>query len=97
MKTQHTEGGREHRWTHFFHHLRIFIYVMALLVAIDLISGTDDIWVHWVAGIWGAILGIHLIETMFFDGGLFGSGSQLRDDRDSSQSEPNDNLRREHL
>ena len=66
MKTQHTEDQREHRWTHFFHHLRIFIYVMALLVAIDLISGTDDIWVHWVAGIWGAILGMHLIETLFF-------------------------------
>jgi len=70
LSKQHGQSG--HRWQHFFGHLRIFVYVMVLLVAIDLITGTDDIWVHWVAGIWGAILAMHLIETLFFGGGMFG-------------------------
>jgi hypothetical protein len=37
MRTRSTgqADGRFHRWQPFFHHLRIFIYVMALLVAIS--------------------------------------------------------------
>lgn len=80
MHKQHHRSesdSQSHRWTHFLQHLRIFIYVMALLVAIDLIGGTDDFFVHWPAAIWGAILAMHFVETTFFGGGLFGGHHRL--------------------
>jgi hypothetical protein len=36
---------------------------------------TDDFFVHWV--VWGAILAMHFVETLFFEGGLFGGGKVL--------------------
>lgn len=78
MRTHDSRHSNSHRWTHFLQHFRIFVYVMALLVAIDLLSGTDDLWVHWVAGIWGAILAMHFVETAFFGGGLFGHAGHHR-------------------
>ncbi len=66
---RHVRGS--HRWTHFFGHLRIFVYVMLLLVLIDVVAG-DGLWVHWAAGLWGAILAMHFVETLFFGGGAFG-------------------------
>jgi 2TM domain len=84
-----TPGGSAdtHRWTHFFQHLRIFIYVMVLLLAIDIIGGTDDFFVHWVAGIWGAILAMHFLETAFFGGGLFGNAGHHQFEPADGQSE----------
>lgn len=82
LSKHHGQGG--HRWQHFFGHLRIFVYVIILLVAIDLLTGTDDLWVHWVAGIWGAILAMHLVETIFFGGGMFGGSDHSRTNEESA-------------
>ncbi len=63
-------AGSTDRWQPFLFHLRIFGYVMVVLLAIDVIAG-GDWWVQWAAGIWGAILGLHLFDTLVFGGGAF--------------------------
>jgi hypothetical protein len=50
----------------FLQHLAIFIPVMLLIVAIDLLAG-NEWFVHWVAGIWGAILAIHFLFAYILD------------------------------
>jgi hypothetical protein len=55
----------------FLRHLATFAWVLGLLALIDLaLTGTDDIWVQWVAVIWGAILGVHFLDAFVFDGFL---------------------------
>jgi hypothetical protein len=55
----------------FLWHLATFAWVMALLGIIDLVlTGTDNVWVHWVAIIWGGILGVHFLDAFVFGGFL---------------------------
>jgi 2TM domain len=57
---------RAHRRLEFLHHLAVFVPVMVLLLAIDVLAG-DDWWLHWVAGIWGGILAIHFLFAFVLD------------------------------
>jgi hypothetical protein len=53
----------------FLQHLAVFIPVMLLILAIDVLAG-DEWFIHWVAGIWGGILAIHFLYTYILDDAL---------------------------
>jgi 2TM domain len=57
---------RAHRRMEFLQHLAVFVPVMVLLLAIDVLAG-DDWWVQWAAGIWGGILAIHFLFAFVLD------------------------------
>jgi 2TM domain len=57
---------RAHRRMEFLQHLAVFVPVMVLLLAIDVLAG-DEWWVHWAAGIWGGILAIHFLFAFVLD------------------------------
>ncbi len=57
---------RAHRRMEFLHHLSIFVPVMLLILAIDVVTG-DEWFIQWVAGIWGGILAIHFLFTFVLD------------------------------
>jgi len=50
----------------FLQHFAVFIPVMLLILAIDVLSG-DPRFIHWVAGIWGGILAIHFLFAYVLD------------------------------
>ncbi len=57
---------RAHQQMGFLQHLAIFIPVMLLILAIDVL--TPDGWfIQWVAAIWGGILAIHFLFVYVFD------------------------------
>src|SRR3989442_5932300 len=51
---------RAHQRMGFLRHLAIFIPVILLVFAIDVLTD-DGWWIQWVAGIWGGILAIHFL------------------------------------
>ena len=53
----------------FLQHLAVFVPVMLLIVAIDVLSG-EPWFIQWVAGIWGGILAIHFLYTYILDDAL---------------------------
>jgi intracellular septation protein A len=57
---------RAHRRMEFLQHLAVFIPVVLLIFAIDLLAG-DDWFIQWVAGIWGGILAIHFLFAYVLD------------------------------
>jgi len=57
---------RAHQRMGFLHHLSVFIPVMLLILAIDVL--TPDGWfIQWVAAIWGGILAIHFLYAFILD------------------------------
>jgi 2TM domain len=58
---------RTHQRMGFLHHLAVFIPVMLLILAIDILTPGDGWFIHWVAGIWGGILAIHCLYAFVFD------------------------------
>jgi hypothetical protein len=50
----------------FLQHFAVFIPVMILILAIDVLAG-DEWFVHSVAGIWGGILAIHFLFAFVLD------------------------------
>jgi hypothetical protein len=58
---------RTHQRMGFLHHLAVFIPVMLLILAIDILTPGDGWFIHWVAGIWGGILAIHFLYAFVFD------------------------------
>ena len=57
---------RAHQRMGFLHHLSVFIPVMLLILAIDVL--TPDGWfIQWVAAIWGGILVIHFLYAFILD------------------------------
>jgi len=60
----------------FLQHLAVFIPVMLLILAIDVLAG-DEWFIHWVAGIWGGILAIHFLFAYVLDD-LLGPGMHRR-------------------
>jgi len=57
---------RAHQRMGFLQHLAVFIPVMLLILAIDVL--TPDGWfIQWVAAIWGGILAIHFLFVYVFD------------------------------
>jgi hypothetical protein len=57
---------RAHRRMEFLQHLSVFVPVMVLVLAIDVLTN-DGWWVQWVAGIWGGILAIHFLFAFLLD------------------------------
>jgi hypothetical protein len=57
---------RAHRRMEFLQHLAVFIPVMLLVLAIDVLTN-DGWWIQWVAGIWGGILAIHFLFAYVLD------------------------------
>ena len=57
---------RAHRRMEFLQHLAVFVLVMLLILAIDVLAG-DDWFIHWVAVIWGGILAIHFLFAYVLD------------------------------
>jgi len=51
----------------FYRHLTTYISVILLLLLLDIVTGPEDFWVHWVAIIWGVILLIHFLNVFAFD------------------------------
>jgi hypothetical protein len=58
---------RVRRLMAFYRHLTTYITVILLLLILDVVTGPEDFWVHWVAIIWGAILLIHFLNVFAFD------------------------------
>lgn len=52
----------------FYRHLSTFVTVVLGLLVIDIVTGVDEFWVHWVALIWGIILAVHFLNVFVFDG-----------------------------
>ena len=50
----------------FLQHLAVFVPVVLLILAIDVLAG-DEWFIHWVAGIWGGILAIHFLFAYVLD------------------------------
>jgi 2TM domain len=50
----------------FLQHFAVFIPVMLLILAIDVLAG-DEWFIQWVAGIWGGILAIHFLFAYVLD------------------------------
>jgi 2TM domain len=67
---------RAHRRMEFLQHVSVFIPVMILVLAIDVLTN-DGWWIQWVAGIWGGILAIHFLFTFILDDFL-GPGMERR-------------------
>ena len=51
----------------FYRHLSTFISVLLVLLAIDILDGTDAFFTQWVALIWGIILTLHFLNVYAFD------------------------------
>jgi len=57
---------RAHQRMGFLRHLAIFVPVILLVLAIDILTD-DGWWIQWVAGIWGGILAIHFLYAFILD------------------------------
>jgi hypothetical protein len=58
---------RVRRLMAFYRHLTTYVSVILLLLLLDVVTGPEDFWVHWVAIIWGIILLIHFLNVFAFD------------------------------
>ena len=67
---------RAHQRMGFLQHFTVFIPVILLVFAIDVLTD-DGWWIQWVAGIWGAILAIHFLYAFVLDG-LLGPSLEQR-------------------
>jgi 2TM domain len=65
-RLQREARHRAHRRMEFLQHFSVFIPVMLLVLAIDVLTN-DGWWIQWVAGIWGGILAIHFIFAFILD------------------------------
>jgi hypothetical protein len=69
MERQHNRADNRRRA--FLRHLGTFAWVMALLAVIDVMAGSDQWFIHWVAAIWGTVLAVHFVDA-FVLGGFLG-------------------------
>jgi len=58
---------RAHQRMGFLYHLSVFIPVMLLILAIDILTPNDGWFIQWVAGIWGGILAVHFLFAFVLD------------------------------
>ena len=65
-RLQREARHRAHQRMDFLRHIAVFIPVIILILAIDVLSG-DDWFIQWVAGIWGGILAIHFLFAFVLD------------------------------
>jgi len=69
------EGDEEYRHARrrvrrlmaFYRHLSTFVTVILGLLVIDIVTGPEEFWVHWVALVWGIILAAHFLNVFVFD------------------------------
>ena len=54
----------------FYIHLAAYLLVNAILIAVDLVGGTSDLWFHWPLLGWGAGLLLHA-AAVFIGHGSF--------------------------
>jgi 2TM domain len=66
QRLQREARHRAHRRMEFFQHLSVFVAVMILVLAIDVLTN-GGWWIQWVAGIWGGILAIHYLFAFVVD------------------------------
>jgi 2TM domain len=76
QRLQREARHRAHQRMEFLRHFAVFIPVMLLVLAIDVLAG-DDWFIQWVAGIWGGILAIHFLFAYVLDD-LLGPGMERR-------------------
>ncbi len=65
-RLQREARHRAHRRMEFLQHLSVFVPVMLLVLAIDVLT-SDGWWIQWVAGIWGGILAIYFLFAYVLD------------------------------
>ncbi len=58
---------RVRRLMAFYRHLSTFVTVILGLLVIDIVTGPEEFWVHWVALVWGIILAAHFLNVFVFD------------------------------
>ncbi len=61
----------------FYRHLTTYITVILFLVIVNIITGPGDLWVLWIAGIWGIVLVVHFLNVFAFDS-LLGREAEKR-------------------
>ncbi|TMB68327.1 MAG: 2TM domain-containing protein [Chloroflexi bacterium] len=66
-RLQREARHRAHQRMGFLYHLAVFIPVMLLILAIDVLTPNDGWFIQWVAGIWGGILAIHFLYAFILD------------------------------
>jgi hypothetical protein len=65
-RLQREARHRAHQRMEFLRHFAVFVPVMLLILAIDVLAG-DEWFTQWVAGIWGGILAIHFLFAYVLD------------------------------
>ncbi|HEV8575131.1 MAG TPA: 2TM domain-containing protein [Dehalococcoidia bacterium] len=73
---------RVRRLMGFYRHLSTFVTVILGLLVIDIVTGPEDFWVHWVALVWGIILAVHFLNVFIFDQLLGGDAEKRMIDRE---------------
>jgi len=51
----------------FYRHLSTFVTVILGLLVLDIVTGPEELWVQWVALIWGIVLAVHFLNVFMFD------------------------------
>lgn len=81
-----THGNISHETGHarrqFYEHLGIYFIVNAILCAVDILTGTDNLWFYWVLGGWGIGIVAHGMSA------FRGSHDQPRHSESASSSPP---------
>lgn len=73
----HRARRRVRRMMAFYRHLATAVTTLLLLLVLDIITGVDGWWVHWVAIVWGIILLIHFLNVFVFEA-LLGREAEKR-------------------
>ena len=68
---------RVRRMMAFYRHLTTAVTTLLLLLVLDIITGVEGWWVHWVAIVWGIILLIHFLNVFVFES-LLGREAEKR-------------------
>ena len=59
---------RVHMRFTFYYHFTIYLIVIAGLLVLDILNGTDHFFVQWVAGGWGIGIVAHFLKAFTLDG-----------------------------
>lgn len=66
----------------FYRHLTMYVSVLLVLLAIDIVTGPDDFWVQWVALVWGILLALHFLNVWVFDSVIGGDAERRMVERE---------------
>ena len=68
---------RVRRLMAFYRHLTTAVTVLLMLLILDIVTGVEGWWAHWVAIVWGIILLIHFLNVFVFEA-LLGREAEKR-------------------